>query len=64
MKDVLPEMAYELLMQCELIFEILKCTLPEDTIDVDLKTYTLRRTKKIEVCKSSNVAPWGTEVQP
>ena len=33
-------MACELLMQCDLIFGFLKCALPEDTIDVDLKVCT------------------------
>ena len=59
MKDILPEMACELLMQCDLVFGILECTLPEDTIDVDLKVCTLWEfmpTEKTEVHKSSNVA--------
>ena len=41
MKDTLLEMACELSMQHDLVFGILKCTLPEDTIDVDLKVHTL-----------------------
>ena len=35
-------MACKLLMQCDLILGILKFTLPEDTIDLDLKIHTLR----------------------
>ena len=52
-------MACELLTPCILIFGILKCTLPEDTIDVDLKVHVLRGIhtfKKDGVNKSSNVA--------
>ena len=59
-------MACKLSMQCDLIFGILKCTLPEDTIDVDLNVCTLRgihtfgkdRTQIIK-CR-----PWGTMVKP
>ena len=67
MKDILPEMACELLMQCDLIIGILKCTLHGDTIDVDLKVHTLqgihtyRKDRSMQVMKCS---PWGPEVQP
>ena len=60
-------MACKLLMQCDLIFGILSCTLPQDTIDVDLKVCNLlgkQDDKRTEVHKSSNAALWGTEVKP
>ena len=41
LKDILPERACKLSTQCDLIFGILRCTLPEDTIDVDQKVCTL-----------------------
>ena len=36
-KYILPEMACELSTQSDLIFGILNCTLPDDTVDVNLK---------------------------
>ena len=39
---MLPEMASEITPTCDLIFGILKCNLPKDTIDVDMKIHTLR----------------------
>ena len=59
--------ACELLMQYDLVFGILKCTLPEDTIHVDLKActprgiYTFRKDRRTQIMKWS---PWGTEIQP
>ena len=59
-------MTCELLTQCDLIFGLLKCALPEDTIDVDLKICTLKgihtfwKDYKSHITKCS---PWGTEVQ-
>ena len=35
-------MACELSIQCDLVYGFLKCALPEDTIDVDLKVHTLK----------------------
>ena len=35
-------MACELLMQCDFIYGFLKCALPADTMDVDLKVCTLK----------------------
>ena len=35
-------MAYKLSMWSNLVYGFLKCALPEDTIDVDLKVYTLK----------------------
>ena len=67
MKDILPEMACDLLTQCDLIFGILKCALPEDTIDVDLKVCTLwgihtyRKDSSTQIIKCST---FGTEVLP
>ena len=60
-------MACELSMQCDLVFRFLKCVLPEDTIDVDLKVCTLkgihtfRKDYKSQMTKCS---PWRTKVQP
>ena len=60
-------MACELLMQCDLISGFLKCALPKDTIDVDLKVQTLkgihtfREDYKMQMTKCS---PWRTIVQP
>ena len=59
-------MACKLLMQCDLIFGFLKCALPDDTIDVDLKVCTpkgmhaFRKDYKMQMTKFSL---WGTEVQ-
>ena len=66
MEDVLPEMACEVLTQCNLIFGILRCTLPQDTIDVDLKVcslqgiHTYKKDRSIQVIKCS---PCGANVQ-
>ena len=60
-------MACKLSTQCDLILWILKCALPEDTIDVDLKFHTLRgihtfrKDSRTQIIKCS---PWGTEVKP
>ena len=54
-------------MQCDLIFGILKCTLPKDLIEMDLKVCTLggihtyRKDRSTQIIKCS---PWRTEVQP
>ena len=42
--DMLPEMASNITPTCNLIFGILKCNLPKDLIDVDLKIHTFRGT--------------------
>ena len=60
-------MACELSTQCDLIFGSLKYTLPEDTIDVDLKVHTLRGIHAYRKDRSTQIikcSPWGTEVQP
>ena len=60
-------MACEMSTECDLIFGILKCTLPEDTIDMDLKVHTLwgiptyRKDRSKQIIKFS---PWRTKVQP
>ena len=57
----------KLSMQCDLIFGILKCTLPKDKIDVDLKVCTLRgihtfrKDSRTQVIDCSHL---GTKVQP
>ena len=60
-------MACKLSMQCDLIFGIIKCTIPEDTVDVDLKVCTLRAThtyRKDRSTQNIKYSPWGTKVQP
>ena len=60
-------MACKLAIQCDLIFRFLKCALPEDTINVDLKGHTLKRThtfKKVYKSQTSRCSPWGGEVKP
>ena len=54
-------------MQGDLIFGILKCNLPEDTIDGDLKVCTLRGIHtfiKDRITQIIKCSPWGTNVQP
>ena len=65
-KDILPEMACELAANCDLIFGILTCSLPEDTIDMDLKVHTLWGIHTYEKDRGTQVIkciPWGTEVK-
>ena len=50
----------------DLIFGILSCNLPEDTIDVDLKVHTLQGIHAYRKDRSTQVimcSPWGTEVK-
>ena len=60
-------MTCKLSANCDLIFGILSCNLPEDTIDVDLKVCTLqgihtyKKDRNAQVIKCS---PWGSEVRP
>ena len=60
-------MACELATNCDLISGILTSSLPEDTIDVDLKVHTLwgihtyKKDRGTQVVKCSS---WGTEVNP
>ena len=58
-------MACELTMQCDLIFEILKCTCLDDTIGVDLKVCTLREIHTFRKDRRTQIkcSPWGTRVQ-
>ena len=41
-------MAFELSLQCNLVYRFLKCAFPEDTADVDLKVYTLEGIHKFK----------------
>ena len=60
-------MACELSANCDLIFGILSCNLPEDSIDMDLKAcalqgiHTYKKDRSTQVIKYSS---WGTEVKP
>ena len=54
-------MACELAVQCNLMHSYLKCGLPEDTIDVDLKIHTLKGIhtfKKDYKSQTSECSPW------
>ena len=59
-------MTSELMTQCDIIFGFLKCALPDNAIDVDLKVCTLKgihtfqKDYKLQTMKCS---PWGNEVQ-
>ena len=60
-------MACELAMQCNFKFRFLKCALPEDMINVNLKVHTLKGIhtfKKDYKSQSSRCSPWGAEAQP
>ena len=60
-------MACELQMQCDLVHGFLKCSLPEDTVDVDLKFCTLKRysyVQKDHKSQTTKYSLWGTQVQP
>ena len=59
-------MACELAMQCDLVLRFLRCALPEDTINVDIKVCTLKvihTFKKNYKSQTSKCSPWGAEVQ-
>ena len=60
-------MACKCSVNCNVIFGILSCNLPEDTIDVDLKVHTLwgiHTYKKKRSTQAIKCSPWGTEVKP
>ena len=60
-------MVCKLLIWCDLIFGVLNCTLPEDTIDVDLKVHMLREIHTFRKDSSMQIIkcnPWGMKVQP
>ena len=60
-------MTCELSMQCDLVYRFLKCALPEDTTDMDLKVHTLKGIhtfKKDYKSQTSKCRLWGVEVQP
>ena len=60
-------MACKLAANSDLIFGILTCNLPKDTIDMNLKVcplwgiHTYKKDRRTQVIKCS---PWGTEVKP
>ena len=61
------KMAHEVAMQYNLILRFLKCALPEDTIDVDLKFHTLKGIhifKKDYKSHTSRCSPWEAGVKP
>ena len=60
-------MAWALTVQCHLVYQFIKCALPGDTIDVDLKVHTLKGIhmfKKDYKSQISKCSPWRAEVQP
>ena len=53
-------------MQCDLSFGFLKCALPDDKIDEDLKVCTLKgihKFRKDYKMQTTKCSPWGTKVQ-
>ena len=59
-------MACELSANCDLIFGILSCNLPEDTIDVDLNVQTLQGIHTYKKDRSTQVikcSSWGSKVR-
>ena len=60
-------MAYNLAENCNFLFGFFSCTLPQNTIDMDLMVCTLqgihtfRKDRNTQVTKCS---PWGTDVKP
>ena len=64
---MLPEMTSEITPTCDLVFGYLRCSLPKDTTDIDLKICTLRGVDSFKKDRSSQVnkcSPWGTEITP
>ena len=54
-------------MQCDLTYGFLKCAIPEDAVDVDLKVHTLKGIhtfRKDYKSQMNKCSPWGTKVQP
>ena len=50
-------------MQCDLVYEFLKCALPEYTINVDLEVHTLKGIhtfRKVYKSQTTKHSPWGT----
>ena len=66
LNDILPEMACKLSADCDLTFGILSCNFLEDTIDVDLKIYTLQGIHTFKKDWNTQVikcSPWGMDVK-
>ena len=64
---MLTEMASKITPNCNVILGVLKCNLPKDTIDVDLKICTLQGIHTYKQDKSSQgnkYSPEGTEITP
>ena len=60
-------MACKLSMQYNLVYRFLKCALPKDMIDVDLKVCTLKGIhmfKKDYKSQTSKCSPWRAQVKP
>ena len=60
-------MASEITPTCNLIFGYLRCNLPKDTIDIELKVCTLKRIHTYKKDRDSQVNkynPWGSEITP
>ena len=60
-------MASQINPVCDLAFRFLKCDLPEDTVDIDLKIHTIRGilTYKEDYDSHTNkFRPWGIHVVP
>ena len=61
------KMIFELAIDCDFTYELLKCSLPADTIDVDHKVctqkdiHTYKKDYKMQIIKCS---PWGVEIRP
>ena len=60
-------MACNLAAHCNFLFGFFSCTLPEDTIDVNLMVHTLweiHMFKKVRNTQVIKFIPWGTKVKP
>ena len=60
-------MACEISMQCNLVHRFLKCAIPGDTIDVDLKVHTLKGIhmfKKDYKSQTSKCSLWEQRYSP
>ena len=61
------EMAFQLTVSCNLDYGLLKCHLPSDTVDVDLKVRTMKGVhvyRKDYKSQVNKCIPWGVEVRP
>ena len=67
MKEIwIQKMASEITAACELIFGYSRCTFPNNTIDLDLKTHELRciHTCKKDSSQVNKYSSWGIEITP